>query len=168
MGIDIGRLLCSGIRARSHFIPDLNKINRVKVKNKNVMKIPLISIIKKFLYSSPQYHWCPIVLIVKLESIDSSSIHDNKKILKKKIKTIPGRIIVPNPTGVLAWKQVIIFWTVFNIWELVIQYIWGKNNRGIAADSQFKLNEKSIILTIGSNDENKFDIKYKNYNRYKT
>ena len=66
------------------------------------MKIPLISVIKKFLYSSLQYHWCPIVLIVKLESIDSSSIHDNKKNFEKKIKTIPGRIIVPNPTGVLA------------------------------------------------------------------
>jgi len=35
---------------------DLNKINRVKVNNKNVMKIPLISVIKKFLYSSLQYH----------------------------------------------------------------------------------------------------------------
>jgi len=155
---------CLGIAF--HFIPDLNKINRVKVNNKNVMKIPLISVIKKFLYSSLQYHWCPIVLIVKLESIDSSSIYDNKKILKK-INTVPGRIIVPNPTRGLMWKQVIIFWTVFNIWELVIQYIWGKNNRGITTDNQFKLNEKSIILTIGSNDENKFDIKYKNYNRYK-
>jgi len=33
--------------------------------------------------------------------------------------------------------------------------------------NQVKLNEKFIILTIGSNDENKFDIKYKNYNQYK-
>jgi len=159
-----GMKVNSGIVISS--IPDLNKINRVKVNNKNAMKIPLISAIKKFLYSSLQYHWCPIVLIVKLESIDSSSIYDNKKILKK-INTVPGRIIIPNPARGLTWKQVITFWTVFNIWELVIQYIWGKNNRGIAADSQFKLNEKSIILTIGSNDENKFDIKYKNYNRYK-
>ena len=35
---------------------DLNKINRVKTNNKNVMKIPVISVIKKFLYSSLQYH----------------------------------------------------------------------------------------------------------------
>ena len=35
---------------------DLNKINRVKTNNKNVMKIPVISAIKKFLYSSLQYH----------------------------------------------------------------------------------------------------------------
>ena len=101
---------------------DLNKINRVKTNNKNVMKIPVISVIKKFLYSSLQYHWCPIVLIVELESIDSSSIYDNKKILKK-INTVPGRIIIPNPARGLTWKQVITFWTVFNIWELVIQYI---------------------------------------------
>ena len=34
----------------------LNKINRVKTNNKNIMKIPVISVIKKFLYLSLQYH----------------------------------------------------------------------------------------------------------------
>jgi len=49
-----GMKVNSGIVISS--IPDLNKINRVKVNNKNAMKIPLISAIKKFLYSSLQYH----------------------------------------------------------------------------------------------------------------
>ena len=35
---------------------DLNKINRVKTNNKNVMKIPVISVIKKFICLSLQYH----------------------------------------------------------------------------------------------------------------
>jgi len=93
MGIGVGTAFISAIDPSS--IPDLNKINRVKTNNKNVMKIPVISVIKKFLYSSLQYHWCPIGLIVKLESIDSSSIYNNKKILKK-INTIPGRVTTPN------------------------------------------------------------------------
>jgi len=79
MGIGVGTAFISAIDPSS--IPDLNKINRVKTNNKNVMKIPVISVIKKFLYSSLQYHWCSIVLIVKLESIDSSSIHNSKKFL---------------------------------------------------------------------------------------
>ena len=51
-------------------------------------------------------------------------------------------------------------WIVFNNCELVIQYVWGKNNNGIALDIQFNLILNLTMLTIGSNDENKFDIKY--------
>ena len=37
----------------------------------------MLPIAQKSLYSYLQYHWCPIALIVKLESIDSSSIYNN-------------------------------------------------------------------------------------------
>ena len=45
MGIGVGTAFISAIDPSS--IPDLNKINRVKTNNKNIMKIPVISIIKK-------------------------------------------------------------------------------------------------------------------------
>ena len=41
--------------------------------------ILLLLIDQKSLYSYLQYHWCPITLIVKDESIDSSNIYNNNK-----------------------------------------------------------------------------------------
>ena len=75
-----------------------------------------------------------------------------------KIKIVPGIIISPNTASNSFFKKLITFKNDFDIWEWVNQYIWGKKNTQIKIENQFNINCIDKILTLGSNDENKFII----------
>lgn len=55
-------------------------------------------------------------------------------------------------------KYIINFSILFENWELISQYLWGRISRTIKQDSQFKPKLKLNIVTQGSKDENKLDI----------
>ena len=71
---------------------------------------------------------------------------------------MPGIVVSPNTASNSFFKNNTILKKDFDIWEFINQYIWGKKNTQIKIENQFNINCIDKILTLGSNDENKFII----------
>jgi len=90
-----------------------------------------------------------------------------KKIKKNKdtyIKMHPGIEWAPNTALNSSLKNDIINFTLFKGWESTNQKPWGRIITPIIAELQLSIKSIPIILTVGSKDENRLDIKLKIHN----
>jgi len=80
--------------------------------------------------------------------------------IKKEINrnTVPGTANVENTANNSSSKYKNNFSILLDICEPTNQYNWGTINNSNIHDNQLREIENSIILIIGSNDENRFVI----------
>jgi len=90
-----------------------------------------------------------------------------KKIKKNKdtyIKMHPGIECAPNTALNSSLKNDITDFTLFKGWESTSQKPWGRIITPTIAEIQLSIKSIPIILTVGSKDENRLDIKLKIHN----
>ena len=78
------------------------------------------------------------------------------------MKIVPGKTLELKTASNSPARYFIIFKILIIHWEPNTQNVWGRRTLIIKAAAQFKDKFKLIILTVGSNEEKRFVIKYKN------